>query len=298
MVWFYSSGAIEDHWDERYLGPNRATAGIGMGFGSSLSAAILIIGALVLRPKGIQVDSYQQAALMLTGVFPRWGFALLVGSLGIASFGAALEVALAMAYGVAQVFGWSWGENKRPREVARFALIYTVGLFFSSLLILAGIEPLRLTVVTMALVAASLPLVAVPQNLNHPGGVRASIGDPFNQGSAGVVYPAATPFLSAGFVNWYVDPSDYKMPYSDQWNVGIEQGLGSNTVLSLAYVGSHDLRLNQGGQGNTTPTPGPVVPKPPAGLIHISRLPSTTAASVRVNTIHSSSDCSNARRTA
>lgn len=153
MVWFYSSGAI---------GPNRATAGIGMGFGSSLSAAILIIGALVLRPKGIQVDSYQQAALMLTGVFPRWGFALLVGSLGIASFGAALEVALAMAYGVAQVFGWSWGENKRPREVARFALIYTVGLFFSSLLILAGIEPLRLTVVTMALVAASLPLVAVP----------------------------------------------------------------------------------------------------------------------------------------
>jgi hypothetical protein len=96
------------------------------------------------------------------------------------------------------------------------------------------------------------------QNLNHPGGVRASIGDPFNQGSGGVAYPTTTPFNSPGFVDWYVDPTNYKMPYSDQWNVGIEQGLGSNTVLSLAYVGSHDLRLNQGGQGNTDPTPGPV----------------------------------------
>ena len=98
----------------------------------------------------------------------------------------------------------------------------------------------------------------IANNLNHPGGVQASIADPFNQGSGGVVYPAATPFQSAGFVNWYVDPSNYKMPYSDQWNVGVEQALGPNIVLSLAYVGSHDLRLNQGAQGNTDPTPGPV----------------------------------------
>jgi len=98
----------------------------------------------------------------------------------------------------------------------------------------------------------------IANNLNHPGGVKASINDPFNQGSGGVAYPAATPFLSAGFVNWYVDPGKYKMPYSDQWNVGVEQGLGNNIVLSLAYVGSHDLQLNQGGQGNTDYTPGPV----------------------------------------
>ncbi len=98
----------------------------------------------------------------------------------------------------------------------------------------------------------------IAQNLNHPGGVKAPISDPFNQGSGGVAYPSTTPFNSPGFVNWYVDPGKYQMPYSDQWNVGIEQGLGNNIVLSLAYVGSHDLRLNQGGQGNTDPTPGPV----------------------------------------
>jgi len=96
------------------------------------------------------------------------------------------------------------------------------------------------------------------QNLNHPGGTSAKIGDPFNQGSGGVVYPSTTPFNSPGFVDWYVDPGKYKMPYSDQWNVGIEQGLGNNIVMSLNYVGAHDLQLNEGTQGNTDPTPGPV----------------------------------------
>jgi outer membrane receptor protein involved in Fe transport len=96
----------------------------------------------------------------------------------------------------------------------------------------------------------------IANNLNHPGGTPATIGNPFNQTSGGVVYPAASPFLSSGFEDWYVDPGKYKMPYSDQWNVGIEQQLGSNLVLSLAYVGAHDLQLNQGGVGNTDPTPG------------------------------------------
>lgn len=94
----------------------------------------------------------------------------------------------------------------------------------------------------------------IANNLNHPGGTPASIGDPFNLGSGGVVYPAPTPFKQ---VNWFVDPTAYKMPYSDQWNIGIEQQLGHNTVVSLAYVGSHDLQLNLGGYRNTAMTPGP-----------------------------------------
>jgi len=94
----------------------------------------------------------------------------------------------------------------------------------------------------------------IANNLNHAGGTSASIGDPFNLGSSGVVFPAATPFKQ---VNWFVDPTAYKMPYSDQWNVGVEQQLGQNTVLSLAYVGAHSLQLNLGGYRNTAVTPGP-----------------------------------------
>ena len=96
----------------------------------------------------------------------------------------------------------------------------------------------------------------IANTLNHPGGTAATIGNPFNLTSGGVVMPTASPFLSAGFEDWYVDPGKYKMPYSDQWNVGVEQGLGNNIVLSLAYVGAHDLQLNEGTVGNTDPTPG------------------------------------------
>jgi hypothetical protein len=91
-------------------------------------------------------------------------------------------------------------------------------------------------------------------NLNHPGGPSAPIGDPFNLGSGAVVYPAPTPFNQ---VQWFIDPTSYRMPYSDQWNVGIERQLGQNTVVSVAYVGAHDLQLNLGGYKNTAVTPGP-----------------------------------------
>jgi len=96
----------------------------------------------------------------------------------------------------------------------------------------------------------------IANTLNHPGTTKASIGNPFNLASGGVVYPTASPFLNPGFEDWQIDPGKYKMPYSDQWNVGIEQGLGNNIVLSLAYVGAHDLQLNEGTVGNTDPTPG------------------------------------------
>ena len=36
LFYFYSAGAIEDHWDEDYVGVNRAVATIGMSFGISV----------------------------------------------------------------------------------------------------------------------------------------------------------------------------------------------------------------------------------------------------------------------
>jgi Carboxypeptidase regulatory-like domain/TonB dependent receptor len=90
-------------------------------------------------------------------------------------------------------------------------------------------------------------------NLNKTG-VTASIGDPFNLGSGGVVYPAANPFKQ---VQWFIDPTAYKMPYSDQWNFGVEQQIGRSNVVSLEYVGAHSLQLNLGGYRNVAQVPGP-----------------------------------------
>lgn len=76
--------------------------------------------------------------------------------------------------------------------------------------------------------------------------------DPLLQGSNQVTTPA-TPFTIAGYNS---DPQ-MKQPYSDQWNFGIQQGFGANTVLTMSYVGAEARKLTMGIIGNTATTPGP-----------------------------------------
>jgi Mn2+/Fe2+ NRAMP family transporter len=162
LFYFYSAGAVEDEWDEGYLGINRIVAGLGMSFGGAVAVAVLVCAALVFRSHGIQVDRYEQIPLLLSVPLGRWGFWLFASSLAVACFGAALEIALQLAYLIAQGFGWRWGENVRPRHAARFALVYTIALPLAGLVIATGIDPLKLTIFSMALTAVSLPVTVIP----------------------------------------------------------------------------------------------------------------------------------------
>src|SRR5438874_2510131 len=162
MFHFYGSGAIEDKWNEDSLGANRVTAAVGMSFGAVMSVAVLVCSALVLAPRGIEVDRYEQAALVLIPALGRWGLPLFAATLGVCCFGAAMEVSLATAYMVSQTLGWNWGENKKPDKEARFSMIYVVMLLCGGLLLLTGIDPLKLTMFAMAITALILPLVTMP----------------------------------------------------------------------------------------------------------------------------------------
>lgn len=165
LLYFYSSGAVEDKWDASYVPVNRAVAVVGMSFGSVISLAAIVVAAMVLAPRGIHVDDYHQAALMLTEALPYWGYVLFAASMGIACLGAAVEVALATSYSFAQTFGWNWGENLEPSEDARFSLVYTAAILGAALFIVVGFDPLKLTLFTMALNAAVLPVIAIPMLL-------------------------------------------------------------------------------------------------------------------------------------
>lgn len=162
LFYFYSSGAVEDKWSEEHISINRIVASLGMGFGSIVALGVMIVAALVLQPRGIQVDRYEQAALVLVPIFGYWGFMLFAASLGIACFGAALEIGLDTAYLVAQVLGWNWGEDVHPKDAARFSLIYTLFIFPAALLMVVGIDPLQLTIFSMALTAVILPIAIFP----------------------------------------------------------------------------------------------------------------------------------------
>jgi Mn2+/Fe2+ NRAMP family transporter len=162
LYFFYSSGAIEDHWDTNYISVNRAIATIGMSFGSLISIAVLILAALVFPPRGLHADHYSQLALLLQDAFGHWGFILFLLSLGIACLGAALEITLEIAYFAAQGFGWNWSENQPPIKEARFSLLYTVVIILGCVMVVAGIDPLQLTILSMALTAATLPISIAP----------------------------------------------------------------------------------------------------------------------------------------
>jgi Mn2+/Fe2+ NRAMP family transporter len=159
---FYSSGAVEEEWGEDSLVANRVTAALGMGFGSCVSMCVLIVSAMVLHPEGVKVESFEQGALVLTRAFPFWGFFLFAVTLLVECFGAALEIGVNIAYVPSQALGWNWSENVKPRDDARFSLVYTAAIFGSSLLMLVGVDPIRLTMFSMALTVLILPLIVFP----------------------------------------------------------------------------------------------------------------------------------------
>jgi Mn2+/Fe2+ NRAMP family transporter len=162
LMFFYSSGAIEDKWDESYLNANRAISAGGMSFGTLISVAVLIVAGVSFLPRGMKVEQYSELALLLTDAFGRWGMRLVAASLFIACLGAALEITLEIAYMLAQGFGWNWSKNQRPKDEARFSLTYTIVVIVGALLVVVGIDPLQLTVFSMALTAATLPVAIVP----------------------------------------------------------------------------------------------------------------------------------------
>lgn len=158
---FYASGAVEEKWTVKYLGLNRAIAVLGMSFGAVISIGILIMSALTLGPRGIQVDSFEQAVLSLVSPFGEWGLSLFVGTLGIACLGAASDVSLNIAYAVSQGFGWDWSENLKPHQDARFAMAYTLAIPIAMVIVLL-VDPLQVTMLAMALNAVIAPLVVFP----------------------------------------------------------------------------------------------------------------------------------------
>jgi len=162
LFFFYSSGAIEDEWNEGYVGVNRIIATGGMTFGSVITIAVLVLAAMIFAPQGVKFEHYTQLPQLLVPVFGYWGYWLLVASVGISCLGAALEITLEIAYFTAQGFGWNWSENQRPRDEARFAAAYTLTIILAALITITGIDPLKITIFSMALTAATLPVSIVP----------------------------------------------------------------------------------------------------------------------------------------
>jgi len=111
----------------------------------------------------------------------------------------------------------------------------------------------------------SWPTVAyrLAQNLN-PGYPTVPAENPFLGTTDS--YPAPTPFNQLGWNN----APQFRAPYSDQWNFGIQHQFATNTISTLNYVGSHDLHTDIGPEMNTAVTPGPGNPRDRAPFPYIT----------------------------
>jgi hypothetical protein len=95
-------------------------------------------------------------------------------------------------------------------------------------------------------------------NVNVP---TAPANDPLRLGSGGTIIYPINDFSQVS--QWMVDPN-FRTPYMDQWNVGIERELPANSVLDVNYVGSVGRHLDWGPIMNTPPPgPGPVQARRP-----------------------------------
>jgi manganese transport protein len=160
--YFYSSGAREEGWTRRDLMVNRVTAIGGFALGSLLSVALLVGAATLFLPVGLDPNHLAQTGLLVAGSFGSWGVAIfLVGAFGCV-LGAAIETSVSSAQTVAEFFGWPWGSSRPARAVPGFTLVYLAAMGVAVLILLAGFDPIKVTVVALVFSVGALPFTFLP----------------------------------------------------------------------------------------------------------------------------------------
>ena len=162
LVVFYASGAREERWTPRSLALNRFTAIAGIGIGSVIGIAIVVLSAIVLGPKHTDASTLEIASQLLSSPFGNVGRILFAVILIVTCFSAALEVALAVSFNVSQGFGWSWEVNAPFRTTVRFRLTVLAILVASTVLGLIVTNPLALALVASSVMALVLPAALGP----------------------------------------------------------------------------------------------------------------------------------------
>jgi manganese transport protein len=161
-IYFYSSGAVEEQWDESDMKVNRANAFLGFGLGGILAVSILVASTQVLKPAGITPDSVGTAALVAEVPYGELGLILAFVGILFAVGGATIDTAFSAAYNLAQHQGWKWGKRFRLLDEPRFTL--SLGGFLAAGFAIAqtGVDPIELTEYAVIFSIPVLPLTYLP----------------------------------------------------------------------------------------------------------------------------------------
>ncbi|OMC33032.1 hypothetical protein A5740_12275 [Mycobacterium sp. GA-1841] len=161
-VFFFSSGAVEEHWKVKDLGKSRINVLVGFPLGGILSVAIAAGATLVLLPERIEVTSLSQVVMPVVEAGGKLALAFAIVGIVAATFGAALETTLSSGYTLAQFFGWTWGKFRRPAEAARFHVVMFVSIVVGAAVLFTGVDPVMVTEYSVVFSAIALPLTYLP----------------------------------------------------------------------------------------------------------------------------------------
>lgn len=161
-VFFFSSGAVEEHWTVEDLSTSRLNVLVGFPLGGLLSISVAACAAIVLLPSGIEVSSLSQTVMPVVAAGGKLALAFAIIGIVAATMGAALETTLSGGYVLAQFFGWTWGKFRRPDAAARFHVVMFVSIVVGVAVLFTGIDPIMVTEYSVVFSAIALPLTYLP----------------------------------------------------------------------------------------------------------------------------------------
>jgi len=161
-TYFYAAGAIEDKWTAKYVPANRVIVILGFLLGGTLAAAIMIAGKSLLGPLNVEAQLPGTAAIVVAMELGRAGLCCALAGMFFAFAGAAIETAFSCAYNIAQFFGWPFGKVRAPRTASRFTLAWIVAFVLSALVVLTGVDPIRVVEYSIVFSVVILPLTYFP----------------------------------------------------------------------------------------------------------------------------------------
>jgi manganese transport protein len=173
-IYFYSSGAVEEQWDERDMAVNRANAIVGFGLGGVLSVGILVASSQVLGSAGVTPESLGSVALVPQVSYGETGLLLAFVGILFAIGGATIDTAFSAAYNLAQHQGWRWGKRFQLIREPRFTLSLAGFLLLGFAVAQTGVDPVALTEYAVIFSIPVLPLTYLPILL--VGNDRATMG--------------------------------------------------------------------------------------------------------------------------
>jgi len=162
-MFFYLQSSVAD----KGLGPEelpleRADAILGGIWTNVIALFIVVVAAVTIFPRGIHIQTAEEAAIALAPVAGNFAKALFAFGLFGASVLAATVMPLTTSYAVCESFGWESGVSRKFSEAPAFMGLYTALIVIGAVVVLIpGLPLIGVILVSQNLNGILLPIILV-----------------------------------------------------------------------------------------------------------------------------------------